>query len=360
MVDNEFPAAGEAPETDEVNHDLANSADSQADAIEESRPPASPTANSEGGSREESNPTENSESGSTSGDAVQLEMDADVLLGETNQPASSGDARALELKAVLEAVVYVMNEPMPAAQIAEALGRDKKEVEEALRQLVEESAQPGRGLFIREVAGGYQMATKPEHHEIIRSFVKNLKQPLKLSQAALETLAVIAYKQPITLPEILEIRGVQGGGVLKTLIDRKLVTTAGRKQVIGRPMLYKTTKDFLTQFGLKDVGELPSLKEFEEIRRQSMADEEFANEPAPAPIPRANAESESGEPGGAESPTAESGSPSEPGGARADAIDDLLDQHASAADDPAGTQSPNAESGSTDSPPPPVEEAEHA
>jgi segregation and condensation protein B len=210
-----------------------------------------------------------------------MEMDAADLLGDTAQPAEADDAQAAELKAVLEAVVYVMNEPMPAAQIAEALGRDKKEVEEALRQLVEESAQSGRGLFIREVAGGYQMATKPEHHEAIRSFVKNLKQPLKLSQAALETLAVIAYKQPITLPEILEIRGVQGGGVLKTLIDRKLVTTAGRKQVIGRPMLYKTTKDFLTQFGLKDVNELPSLKEFEEIRRQSMADEEFSAEPQP-------------------------------------------------------------------------------
>ena len=224
---------------------------------------------------------------------VQMTMDAADLLGDAGQPAEAGDARAAELKAVLEAVVYVMNEPMPAAQIAEALGRDKKEVEEAMRQLVEETAQPGRGLFIREVGGGFQMATKPEHHEAIRQFVKNLKQPLKLSQAALETLAVIAYKQPITLPEILEIRGVQGGGVLKTLIDRKLVTTAGRKQVIGRPMLYKTTKDFLTQFGLKDVNELPSLKEFEEIRRQSMADDEVApveavpNElgPLPEPLP---------------------------------------------------------------------------
>jgi segregation and condensation protein B len=120
------------------------------------------------------------------------------------------------------------------------------------------------------------MATKPEHHEVLRTFVKNLKQPLKLSQAALETLAVIAYKQPITMPEILEIRGVQGGGVVKTLIDRKLITTAGRKKVIGNPMLYKTTKDFLTQFGLKDLAELPSLKEFEEISRQSLADEEIA------------------------------------------------------------------------------------
>lgn len=252
MPENEIPAAEEAPVTEEVTEDVTEAvtetvAEEAAEAI-----------------------------AAADGVPVQMTMDAADLLGGESQPAEAADSRASELKAVLEAVVYVMNEPMPAAQIAEALGRDKKEVEEALRQLVEETAQPGRGLFIREVGGGFQMATKAEHHEAIRQFVKNLKQPLKLSQAALETLAVIAYKQPITLPEILEIRGVQGGGVLKTLIDRKLVTTAGRKQVIGRPMLYKTTKDFLTQFGLKDVNELPSLKEFEEIRRQSMADDELA------------------------------------------------------------------------------------
>lgn len=205
-------------------------------------------------------------------------VSADELLGGAAQPADSAEAERARLKAVLEAVVYVLNEPMPAAQIAQALGRPVEEVEPLLRELAEDTARPDRGIFIREVAGGYQMATKPEHHEVIRSFVRNLKQPLKLSQAALETLAVIAYKQPITMPEILEIRGVQGAGVIKTLIDRKLVTTAGRKNVVGRPILYKTTREFLTQFGLKDLSELPSLKEFEEIRRQSMADEEF--EPA--------------------------------------------------------------------------------
>jgi segregation and condensation protein B len=114
------------------------------------------------------------------------------------------------------------------------------------------------------------MATKPEHHEAVRSFVKSLKPPLKLSLAALETLAVIAYKQPITAPEIMDIRGVQGAGVLKTLLDRKLIVAAGRKQVIGKPVLYKTTRDFLVQFGLKDLAELPTLKEFEEIRRMSI------------------------------------------------------------------------------------------
>jgi segregation and condensation protein B len=205
---------------------------------------------------------------------------ADELLGQEPTPEPTpADSQAIELKAVLEAIIYVLNEPLSAAQIAQALDRPREEVEAVLAQLSEETARPERGLFIREVAGGYQMATKPEHHEVLRTFVQNLKQPLKLSQAALETLAVIAYKQPITMPEILEIRGVQGGGVVKTLIDRKLITTAGRKNVIGKPMQYRTTKEFLTQFGLKDLNELPSLKEFEDIRRQSIVDEEIIEGP---------------------------------------------------------------------------------
>lgn len=200
---------------------------------------------------------------------------AESLLGGFEQPQAQEDVDRAQIKAILEAIVYVLNEPMPATQIAEALGRPVELVTELLNELAEDTSKNDRGVFVREVAGGYQLATKPEHHEQIRQFVKNLKQPLKLSQAALETLAVIAYKQPITMPEILEIRGVQGGGVVKTLIDRKLITTAGRKNVIGKPILYKTTKEFLTQFGLKDLAELPSLKEFEEIRRQSMADDEI-------------------------------------------------------------------------------------
>ena len=129
-----------------------------------------------------------------------------------------------------------------------------------------------RGIEIREVAGGYRLATKPEYHDAVRGFVKSLKPPLKLSLQALETLAVVAYKQPVTAPEISEIRGVDTGGVLGSLMTRKLITTAGRKQVIGRPILYKTTKDFLLRFGLKDISELPSIEEFEkmagETRRQ--------------------------------------------------------------------------------------------
>ena len=146
-------------------------------------------------------------------------------------------------------------------------------VKQVLAQLAEEYAQPGRGLAIRELAGGYKMGTKPEHHESIRGFVRKLQAPFKLSLAALETLAVVAYKQPITSPEIMDIRGVQGTGVLKTLLDRRLIATAGRKDVVGKPIVYKTTKEFLIQFGLSSLNELPTLKEFEELGRLSLADE---------------------------------------------------------------------------------------
>ncbi len=134
-----------------------------------------------------------------------------------------------------------------------------------LDQLIADYASDERGLEIREVAGGFRFATKPEYHDAVRGFVKSLKPPLKLSLQALETLAVIAYKQPVTAPEISEIRGVDSGGVLGSLMARKLINTAGRKQVIGRPILYKTTKDFLVRFGLKDINELPSIEEFEKM-----------------------------------------------------------------------------------------------
>lgn len=195
----------------------------------------------------------------------------------TNEPPEID----VQLKGLLEAVVYLTDEPLSAQQIALAVGRPINEVEATLAALVADYAQPDRGLSIREVAGGYKMSTKAEHHEGVRAFVKSLKPAFKLSLAALETLAVIAYKQPITGPEIMEIRGVQGAGVLKTLLDRKLITTAGRKAVIGKPILYKTTKDFLLQFGLKDLAELPTLKEFEELRRLALSDEEPLGSGAP-------------------------------------------------------------------------------
>lgn len=207
------------------------------------------------------------------------EMFAEDFLPPEEAPATSEDATEAELLAILEAIVYVTDEPLSFQQIAAALGKPAPEVQILLDKLVAEYEKPHHGLSIKEVAGGYKMATKAEHHEAVRAFVKNLNPPMKLSMAALETLAVIAYKQPLTAPEIMEIRGVQGAGVLKTLLDRKLITTAGRKNVVGKPILYKTTKEFLVQFGLKDLSELPSLKEFEEIRRFALDDVPSGPEP---------------------------------------------------------------------------------
>jgi len=197
------------------------------------------------------------------------EIDASQLTEE--RPVENTD---VQLKAILEAIVYVTDEPLSAQQMAAALERPIDVVKRLLDELVAEYAGPGHGLSIREVAGGYKMATKAEHHEAVRAFVKKLTPPLKLSLAALETLAVIAYKQPVTTPEIMDIRGVQGASVLQTLLDRKLIAEAGRKNVVGKPILYKTTKEFLVQFGLKDLTELPTLKEFEELGRLSVSEEE--------------------------------------------------------------------------------------
>ena len=208
-------------------------------------------------------------------------VSADELLPETE--SKPNQAAETQIKAVLEAIIYVTEEPLTKAQIASALGQPAELIEKLLAELTAEYEKPEHGLTVRQVAGGYKMATKAEHHEAVRAFVKSLKPPLKLSLAALETLAVIAYKQPITTPEVTEIRGVQGAGVLKTLLERKLIAVAGRKNVIGKPVLYKTTKEFLIQFGLKDVSELPSIKEFEEIRRLSIPDVE--PEPAAPPAP---------------------------------------------------------------------------
>jgi segregation and condensation protein B len=143
--------------------------------------------------------------------------------------------------------------------------RVRQYLQQVLNELIADYANNERGMEIREIAGGYRMATKPEYHDAVRGFVKSLKPPMKLSLQALETLAVIAYKQPVTAPEVSEIRGVDSGGVLGGLVSRKLITTAGRKPVIGRPILYKTTKEFLLRFGLKDVNDLPSMEEFEKM-----------------------------------------------------------------------------------------------
>jgi segregation and condensation protein B len=217
---------------------------------------------------------------------VQLDPETDLLpdVATSNVVASNTELPDAQLRSVVEAVIYVTDEPLSADQIATALQQPAARIGLILEELTAEYNKPEHGLTIREVAGGYKLSTKPEHHEAIRAFVKNLKPPLKLSLAALETLALIAYKQPITAPEVMEVRGVQGAGVIKTLIDRKLIATAGRKTVLGKPILYKTTREFLVQFGLKDLSELPTLKEFEELGRLSMGDEEIAETLEPAQV----------------------------------------------------------------------------
>jgi segregation and condensation protein B len=200
----------------------------------------------------------------------------------------------MSLKAQLEAIVYAAETPITVEQmislvketvVAEGAADDaevKSRVRSSLEELVAEYGSPDHGIEIRQVAGGYRMSTKPEQHEVVRAFAKSLKPPIRLSLPALETLAVIAYKQPVTVPEISDIRGVDSGGVIGTLLDRKLITTAGRKQVIGRPILYKTTKEFLMRFGLKDVNELPSMEEFEKLVAQSFQEELIPAESAAA------------------------------------------------------------------------------
>ncbi len=188
----------------------------------------------------------------------------------------------MSLRPQLEAIIYAAETPISLEQIfslvkesvlAETPGLDAAEIKSRIRAGIEELianySGADHGIEIRQVAGGYRMSTKPEQHDVVRAFAKSLKPPFRLSLPALETLAVVAYKQPVTVPEISEIRGVDSGGVIATLLDRKLITTAGRKAVIGRPILYKTSKEFLLRFGLKDVNELPSMEEFEKLLAES-------------------------------------------------------------------------------------------
>ncbi len=220
----------------------------------------------------------------------------------------------MSLKGQIEAIIYAAEEPVTIEQIAAAL-KEHATVEPAgetettkdplaglkakIRNLVDELAQEyaaaDRGMEIRQVAGGFRISTKPEYHDVVRAFAKSLKAPVRLSLQALETLAVIAYKQPVTVPEISEIRGVDSSGVIGTLLDRKLITTAGRKAVVGRPILYKTTKDFLMRFGLKDVSELPSVEEFEKLAAETVQADLFAP-PTPEPVSDATGVSEPTEP----------------------------------------------------------------
>jgi segregation and condensation protein B len=179
-----------------------------------------------------------------------------------------------ERKAALEAIIYAADEPATLDQLAQALSEEKLAVQASLDELIAGYATDDRGIEVRAVAGGYKVYTKPQHHDVVRRFIKSLRPPLRLSMPALETLAVIAYKQPVTAPEISEIRGVNTSGVISTLLDKKLITTAGRKEVMGRPILYKSSKEFLMRFGLSDLDELPSLKEFEALAREALGTDE--------------------------------------------------------------------------------------
>lgn len=178
---------------------------------------------------------------------------------EEKQPRAIG-----EIVSIIEALVFVADEPITVKLLAEVLEEDRETIEAAVEQLKQEYEDRAGGLQLREIAGGWQISTRTEYHEEVRKFLKT-RPSAKLSLAALETLAVIAYKQPVTIPEILEIRGVQSASAIKTLLEKRLIVTKGHKETVGRPMMYGTSKDFLLQFGLKDLTELPSIEDFEDL-----------------------------------------------------------------------------------------------
>ncbi|HVF27205.1 MAG TPA: SMC-Scp complex subunit ScpB [Pyrinomonadaceae bacterium] len=193
---------------------------------------------------------------------VHAESKSDAPEDDTVAPGGVRDMA--QMMAIIESLIFVSEDPLQVKTLAEVLGEDRGWVTTAVEELAKEFNERNGGLMLREVAGGWQFATRPEHHEHIRLFLKS-RPSAKLSLAALETLAVIAYKQPITVPEILEIRGVQSSSAIKTLLDKRLIVAKGRKETVGRPMMYGTSKEFLMQFALKDLTELPSIEDFEDL-----------------------------------------------------------------------------------------------
>ena len=196
--------------------------------------------------------------------AAKLSEDEVTEAVDTSEIEGTREISDAELKSVAEALIFVADEPLSARTIADVLKVDLDAVEKAIDELVAECSARNGGLQLREIAGGWQIATRPEHHEQVREYLKS-KPSAKLSLASLETLAVIAYKQPVTVPEILEIRGVQSPSAIKTLLDKRLIIARGRKETVGRPMMYGTSKEFLIQFGLKDLSELPSIEDFQDL-----------------------------------------------------------------------------------------------
>ena len=231
------------------------------------------------------------------------------LVGMTVHRGVCGSAAnnlLMSLNAKVEAIIYAAETPITLEQIVQLVKESESATDEtelrsniraAIEELTAEYASEHHGIELRQIAGGYRMSTKPEQHDLVRSFAKSLKPPIRLSLPALETLAVIAYKQPVTIPEISEIRGVDSSGVIATLLDRKLITTSGRKDVIGRPILYKTTKEFLLRFGLKDVNELPSMEEFEKLVAESFQSDLLpAESQSPSDAPTGSGEGHDTEP----------------------------------------------------------------
>ena len=187
---------------------------------------------------------------------MDIELDQELAEKVTRTPA--------ELMAVVEALTFVADEPISSKVLADVLGEERESIQAAFEEIRNEYDERGSGLQLREIAGGWQIATRTELHEDVRKFLRT-RPSAKLSLASLETLAVIAYKQPVTVPEILEIRGVQSASAIKTLLDKRLIVAKGRKEAVGRPMMYGTSKEFLVQFGLKDLSELPSIEDFEDL-----------------------------------------------------------------------------------------------
>ncbi len=186
---------------------------------------------------------------------------------ESSEPVAEEQITATreELKPVIESLLFVADEPLPFKQLCKVLGDvPEEDVQAALEELVADHETRSSGLEIREIAGGWRLSTRPQNHEFIRKYLKS-RPSARLSLPALETLAVIAYKQPITVPEILEIRGVSSSSAIKTLLEKRLIVTKGRKETVGRPMMYGTSREFLIQFGLKDLNELPSFEDFEDL-----------------------------------------------------------------------------------------------
>lgn len=198
-------------------------------------------------------------------DEDQSEAEAEAAAEEISPEDESITAAGEEIKPVIECLLFVAEEPLPFKHLCKVLGEvPEEEVQTALENLIAEYDERGSGLEIREVAGGWRISTRPQHHDFIRKYLKS-RPSARLSLPALETLAVIAYKQPITIPEILEIRGVSSSSAIKTLLEKRLIVTKGRKETVGRPMMYGTSKEFLLQFGLKDLSELPSIEDFEDL-----------------------------------------------------------------------------------------------